>query len=461
MMELFNLSDIRKASGAIAPFRQSEIFASVSGTYIGKTKTYGLPYFLDTDDALNGHMTILGTTGSGKTYFLKSYVTRQSLKRDCSLLIMDWNGEYNDLLEYLDGRIVDLGGKDTVNVLELLLKPNTISLESFCNLTANIIGLDGNETALLQNKIASALSDQTGKLLKISKIIESIKDDESDYAKTLKTKLQPLKLSKIFEGKTSFETEEILNSTLSVCMGKLKNDLERRFVTSIIVEIAISIMHSMPINSAKRRIVVLDEVWRTLGNKNNLGQLFREGRKYGISLIIASQLSRDISKDMFSNSATIVTFKLQNNEDIAALIDNGIVGEDEAKRIASLSIGSCIIQTSLKFASTPSRIFIRIVDGIELGLYVVESDKMRLKIADKEFVKTTEKCVRDASIRAKLMAFASANSKKLELVSFVTFLRSENLSRGEVVGYLRMLGVSDMDILHACNEGAIKHGDTR
>src|SRR5208283_4170607 len=102
-MELYSISDTRKASGAIAPFRQSESFTSVSGTYIGKTKTYGLPYFLDTDDALNGHMTVLGMTGSGKTYFLKSYVTRLSLKKDCSLLIMDWNGEYNDLMEYLDG----------------------------------------------------------------------------------------------------------------------------------------------------------------------------------------------------------------------------------------------------------------------------------------------------------------------------------------------------------------------
>ncbi len=455
-MELFNLSDIKKATGAIAPFRQSETFSSISGTYIGKTKTYGLPYFLDTDDALNGHITILGTTGSGKTYFLKSYVTRQSLKSNCALLIMDWNGEYNDLLDYLDGRVVDLGGKDNINVLEVLLDRHSISLESFCTLTANIIGLDGNETALFQNKVAMALAD--AKSLKISKIIESIKDEESEYAKTLKTKLHPLKLSKIFEGKTTFETQEILNSTCSISMAHLKNDLERRFVTSIIVEIAIGIMHSMEISSAKRRIVVLDEVWRTLGNRNNLGQLFREGRKYGISLIIASQLSRDISKDMFSNSGTIITFKLQNNDDIAALIENGIVGGEEAKRIASLSIGSCIVQSSLKFANSPSRTFINRVDGIELGLYALESDSMKLKIADKEFIKTTEKCVRDASVRAKLMNFASTNGKKLELVSFVAFLRGENLSRGEVVGYLRMLGVSDMDILHACNEWVLKHG---
>ncbi len=456
MMELFNISDIRKTSGAIAPFRQSESFTSVSGTYIGKTRTYALPYFLDTDEALNGHMTILGTTGSGKTYFLKSYVTRQSLKSNCALLIMDWNGEYNDLLEYLDGRIVDLGGKDNINVLEILLKPNSIGLEAFCQLTANVMGLEQNETALFQNKVTLALSEKS---LSIGKIIDSIKNDESDYAKTLKTKLQPLKLSKIFEGKTTFETEEILNGTLSVCMAHLKNDMERRFVTSIIVEIAISIMHSMPISNAKRRIVVLDEVWRTLGNKNNLGQLFREGRKYGISLIIASQLSRDISKDMFSNSGTIVTFKLQNNEDIAALVDNGVMSEEEAKNIASLSIGSCIIQSSLKYASSPSRTFIRIVEGIGLGLYVIEGGKMKLKIPDREFIRTTEKCVKDASVRAKLLAFAGANGKKLELVSFVTFLRSENLTRGEVVGYLRMLGINDMDILHACNEGAIKHGE--
>jgi hypothetical protein len=137
------------------------------------------------------------------------------------------------------------------------------------------------------------------------------------------------------------------------------------------------------------------------------------------------------------------------------------MGEEEAKRIANLSIGSCIIQTSLKFASNPSRTFIRIVDGIDLGLYVIEGGKMKLKISDKEFIKTTEKCVRDGSLRAKLMAFAGANSKKLELVSFVSFLRNEGLSRGEVVGYLRMLGVTDMDILHACNEGAVKHGDSR
>jgi hypothetical protein len=77
----------------------------VDGVYVGKTKLYGMPFFLEPDKLVNPHISILGMTGSGKTYLVKSLVARLCLTKMHGILIIDWSSEYTDVVEFLCGKV--------------------------------------------------------------------------------------------------------------------------------------------------------------------------------------------------------------------------------------------------------------------------------------------------------------------------------------------------------------------
>ena len=72
-------------------------------------------------------------------------------------------------------------------------------------------------------------------------------------------------------------------------------------------------IESIPKNS--ERMIVLDETWRLVRNSEEVGILFREGRKYGFSVIVATQLASDISNEVLSNAASVFLFRMQNDSD--------------------------------------------------------------------------------------------------------------------------------------------------
>ena len=82
---------------------------SRNGVYVGRTMVYGIPFMLDLEELVNPHVSVLGMTGSGKTYLVKSLVTRHRIARGYNVLILDWNAEYSDVTSFLGGNIHRIG----------------------------------------------------------------------------------------------------------------------------------------------------------------------------------------------------------------------------------------------------------------------------------------------------------------------------------------------------------------
>lgn len=93
----FRLSNSYAAAHGVFIGRQSEE-TSLSGIYIGKTARFGLPFFLDFEDLVSPHVAVVGMTGSGKSYLLKSLVARAAVSGAFSVTVLDWNGEYSEVL---------------------------------------------------------------------------------------------------------------------------------------------------------------------------------------------------------------------------------------------------------------------------------------------------------------------------------------------------------------------------
>jgi DNA phosphorothioation-dependent restriction protein DptH len=94
-----------------------------------------------------------------------------------------------------------------------------------------------------------------------------------------------------------------------------------------------------------RLAIVLDEAHR-LAKDITLPKLMKEGRKFGISVVVASQGIGDFHPDVLSNAGTKIIFRMNYPESrkVSGFI-RGRQGQDLSKRIEQLSVGSAYIQT--------------------------------------------------------------------------------------------------------------------
>lgn len=94
-----------------------------------------------------------------------------------------------------------------------------------------------------------------------------------------------------------------------------------------------------------RLAIVLDEAHR-LAKDVTLPKLMKEGRKFGIAVIVASQGVNDFHPDILSNAGTKVIFRVNypDSKKVAGFI-RGRSGQDLAKHIEQLQVGTAYVQT--------------------------------------------------------------------------------------------------------------------
>jgi DNA phosphorothioation-dependent restriction protein DptH len=97
--------------------------------------------------------------------------------------------------------------------------------------------------------------------------------------------------------------------------------------------------------SSLRLAVVLDEAHR-LAKDITLPKVMKEGRKFGVAVVVASQGLGDFHQDVLGNAGTKVIFRVNYPESrrIAGFIRSR-QGQDLAERIEQLPVGSAYVQT--------------------------------------------------------------------------------------------------------------------
>jgi len=94
-----------------------------------------------------------------------------------------------------------------------------------------------------------------------------------------------------------------------------------------------------------RLVVVLDEAHR-LARDVTLPKIMKEGRKFGIAVVVASQGIGDFHQDILGNAGTKVIFRVNypDSKKVSGFI-KGSQGQDIAARIEQLPVGSAYVQT--------------------------------------------------------------------------------------------------------------------
>ncbi len=149
-----------------------------------------------------------------------------------------------------------------------------------------------------------------------------------------------------------FRPESTADDLLSTIRGGLVIDLHNLYVETLQLAAGAFILRKVykdmfrwGIADHLRLVIVLDEAHR-LARDVTLPKIMKEGRKFGIAVIVASQGMSDFHPDVLGNAGTKIIFRTNYPESrkLAGYI-RARQSTDVASRIEQLSVGSAYVQT--------------------------------------------------------------------------------------------------------------------
>jgi len=367
---------------ATYPFISSSIYDE-EGIYIGKNIYNKSLIFIDRYDKekyKNANMCVFGTSGAGKSYFLKLNILRYRI-HNIEQYIIDSEREYTNICNKLDGVLLKIGPtSDTyINILDIreesleeergFLASKISKLIGFFNL---IFGeLDEKEKAILEEKLIELYKnkgitfdddslyfvDENGKKTFKNNYMMPILEDfynllnENDETKIFKIKLIPFVKGslKFFNNYTNIKINNKLIIADIYELGEENFKYGMYLFTDIFWD-------KIKENRNEKKAIYLDEIWRLIGVTSNkevasfIYKIFKTIRKYGGSGVAITQ---DIS-DIFSldngtygksilNNSSIKTFFALEEENIKILAEYSNLSEKEKVEIKSLKRGECLM----------------------------------------------------------------------------------------------------------------------
>lgn len=119
----------------------------------------------------------------------------------------------------------------------------------------------------------------------------------------------------------------------------------QRFAASFILRRVYREMFTWDQDSSMKLAVVLDEAHR-MAKDVTLPKIMKEGRKYGVSVVVASQGIDDFHKHVLDNAGTKIVFRTNfpASKSVAGLL-RGRAGLDLGEQIEKLEVGSAFVAT--------------------------------------------------------------------------------------------------------------------
>ena len=285
----------------------------------------------------NQHLVSVGMSGTGKTTVVRTILHQLELQ-NVPLIIFDLHDDFEAKKKINFSDI-------TINPLELDgLTPKEKAIE-FAYICKRIFGLGDQQENKLREAIVHCYQargiDQLDKstwiiqpptLHDINEFLEVNRD-----GKTVDTLLGRVKFFhrvELFMSETRCPFQDMFNGSTVIKLIEFSDnpDLQTALCEIFLNKLLFTVKKAG--QSKLRAYCVIDEAHILDDGKDSyrspLVKIAREARKYGLGLIMASQMPKDFSKSVLHNTATIISLKFNAREEAKAISDQmfGITEND-------------------------------------------------------------------------------------------------------------------------------------
>lgn len=332
---------------AVFPFTSNKIIEE-NGVLIGVGRYPVLLNFFKRDDVhQNSNMFVIGSSGAGKSYYIKTLCTLLAGNGE-RIYLLDPHNEYVKMMRNLGGKVVDVSGRNSkMNPLQIVFigegsfDSQLQFLEEFFKVTCSNLKADSFE---LLNRLIVELYDKFNinantDILKLKPSDYPIMDDLFEFVKNYAnpTKNEYLarhiytltnflfkfsnlgRYSSIWNGYTTLEIKEnviaftfqTLFSNENSVVAKAQMLMLTRYVNNQVIN---NFNENEKNGTNNKTIVVIDEAHKFISKDNYVALTFmkrnaKELRKYGAMQIVATQSVQDFiaNEDLTSESKAVIS----------------------------------------------------------------------------------------------------------------------------------------------------------
>lgn len=344
------LSNVRKANEGDLEFLRPD---DCTGLEIGMLRDLNVKIRLDRSTLITRHCGVFGKTGSGKSNTVKVLISKLIADGSPSL-VFDVHGEYSrqdGLRPYKDVIVMGIANNEdiTISIPLEAIKPKDVRLVSSLNDT--------------QMEAAEAIRNK-----KYKGWIRYITDTDAEVIhRDFKKQINELTILTIKRKVGALCSQEYVGTDFNslkyifdaICKGRTivldfgdyeHNDYAIRLITTVISRYLLERFKNARKNDIKlpETLIVLEEAHKMLSKDIARATIFenivREGRKFGLGLLVVDQMPRKIHEEIISQLNTVIIMLLTNMKDREHLVmssENDL--SDFKDEISRLDVGEAII----------------------------------------------------------------------------------------------------------------------
>jgi DNA helicase HerA-like ATPase len=314
---------------------------------------------VDLNKIVQRHLAILAMTGMGKSN-LVSLLAREILKRGGTMFIFDYHGEYVGL---------SFEGLPKPNVIGARINPRYLSWQEFARLVGVRHGAKNQENVIKKCKEELDYSDADGQRSYLENMISCIKREKQlarrgEMVKACEAVIETIEANKhLLQKIIDDEVKDIADQAM---IGRI-NVIDLTGLSSYLQADAV-VSHWLGRILEERKaatwrkgydqrpklphpvVVVLEEAHIYLSTdrdtltKPRAEHIAREGRKFGVGLIVVSQRPRGLDPDVLSQMGSMAIMRIVQPEDqahIARASEN--LTQEILDQLPGLNIGEAIL----------------------------------------------------------------------------------------------------------------------
>ena len=326
--------------------------------YIGLLDGHGLEVYLDGDELVQKHVSILAKTGSGKSY-TAAVILEELLENGIPMLIIDPHGEYLTLREANDADdkafkrygVTGKGYRKQVTVYtpanrqinpdaDRLFRLNEVNLTNSDLSQLFADDRSKSQTAILYEAISKLRADKDR--YTVDDIIFEVGQDKSKARWNVIHALERLKETGLLSEDPTTVDKLIKPGHASIIdMKGVEPDVQ----SMIVARLCSQLFEMRKLGKVSPCMFVIEEAHNFCPERgfdktistDILRTIASEGRKFGLGLLVISQRPARVDKNVISQCNTQIIMRITNANDLKAL-SKGIEGlssglEEEIKRL--------------------------------------------------------------------------------------------------------------------------------